>query len=134
MATCGPSADPCYDRQTVAVAVLLDVMTPADSGSGRFFFAPVSARARATCSPEPRLAGPSHQHRGVHPNGTRHREVVQREKGFGFISPDGGDADVFVHHSQIQTNGYRSLDENQRVEFNVTQGPKGPQAEAVRPL
>ncbi len=56
------------------------------------------------------------------------------EKGFGFISPDGGDPDVFVHHSQIQSDGYRSLDENQRVEFQVTQGPKGPQAEAVRPI
>ena len=56
------------------------------------------------------------------------------EKGFGFISPDGGDPDVFVHHSQIQIDGYRSLDENQRVEFQVTQGPKGPQAEAVRPV
>jgi CspA family cold shock protein len=56
------------------------------------------------------------------------------EKGFGFISPDGGDPDVFVHHSQIQVNGYRSLDENQRVEFTVTQGPKGPQAEGVRPV
>jgi cold shock protein len=54
------------------------------------------------------------------------------EKGFGFISPDGGDSDVFVHHSQIQADGYRSLDEGQRVEFNVTQGPKGPQAESVR--
>ncbi|MGH8891571.1 MAG: cold-shock protein [Acidothermaceae bacterium] len=56
------------------------------------------------------------------------------EKGFGFISPDGGDPDVFVHHSQIQIDGYRSLDENQRVEFEVTQGAKGPQAESVRPL
>ena len=56
------------------------------------------------------------------------------EKGFGFISPDGGDPDVFVHHSQIQIDGYLSLDENQRVEFQVTQGPKGPQAEAVRPV
>jgi CspA family cold shock protein len=56
------------------------------------------------------------------------------EKGFGFISPDGGDPDVFVHHSQIQSSGYRSLDENQRVEFEVTQGQKGPQAEQVRPL
>ena len=57
------------------------------------------------------------------------------EKGFGFISPDGGDADVFVHHSQIQTNGYRSLDENQRVEFEVTQGPKpeGPAGGAGSP-
>jgi cold shock protein len=56
------------------------------------------------------------------------------EKGFGFISVDGGGPDVFVHFSAIQTSGYRTLDENQRVEFEVTQGQKGPQAENVRPL
>jgi CspA family cold shock protein len=56
------------------------------------------------------------------------------EKGFGFISQDGGGADVFVHYSAIESSGYRSLDENQRVEFNVTQGQKGPQAEQVRPI
>ena len=56
------------------------------------------------------------------------------EKGFGFISVDGGGPDVFVHFSAIQTSGYRSLDENQRVEFDVTQGQKGPQAENVRPV
>jgi CspA family cold shock protein len=56
------------------------------------------------------------------------------EKGFGFIAPDDGSADVFVHYSAIETNGYRSLDENQKVEFTVTQGPKGPQAAQVRPL
>jgi len=54
------------------------------------------------------------------------------EKGFGFIAPDGGGPDVFVHHSAIDGTGYRSLDENQRVEFDVSQGQKGPQAERVR--
>ena len=54
------------------------------------------------------------------------------EKGFGFIAVDGGGADVFVHYSAIQSDGYRSLDEGQRVEFEVVQGAKGPQADAVR--
>jgi CspA family cold shock protein len=56
------------------------------------------------------------------------------EKGFGFISIDGGGADVFVHFSAIDGSGYRTLEENQRVEFEVTQGPKGPQADKVRPI
>lgn len=56
------------------------------------------------------------------------------EKGYGFIAQDGGGADVFVHYSAIESNGYRTLDEAQRVEFEITQGPKGPQAEKVRPL
>ena len=56
------------------------------------------------------------------------------EKGFGFIEQEGGGDDVFVHFSAIQSQGYKSLDEDQRVEFEVTQGPKGPQAENVRPL
>ena len=56
------------------------------------------------------------------------------EKGFGFIAPDDGSADVFVHYSEIQSKGFRSLEENQKVEFEVGQGKKGPQAQQVRPL
>lgn len=56
------------------------------------------------------------------------------EKGFGFIAPDDGSPDVFAHYSAIASSGYRSLEENQKVEFDVTQGPKGPQAENIRPL
>ena len=55
------------------------------------------------------------------------------EKGYGFISQAGG-TDVFVHHSAIQMNGYRSLEEGQQVEFEVQEGPKGLQAANVRPV
>jgi CspA family cold shock protein len=56
------------------------------------------------------------------------------DKGYGFITPDDGTPDVFVHHSAIEAGGYRSLEDNQRVEYTVTQGDKGPRAEQVRPI
>lgn len=56
------------------------------------------------------------------------------EKGFGFIAPEDGSPDVFAHYSAIASSGYKSLDENQKVEFDLAQGPKGPQAENIRPL
>jgi len=56
------------------------------------------------------------------------------DKGYGFIAPDDGTPDVFVHHSVIQADGYRSLEENQRVEYTASRGAKGPQADEVRPV
>ncbi len=53
-------------------------------------------------------------------------------KGFGFITPDAGGKDLFAHHSEIQMDGYKSLKENQRVEFEVREGPKGPAASSIR--
>ena len=71
----------------------------------------------------------------------RRRKVTQGtvkwfngEKGFGFITPDGGGPDLFVHFSAIVGSGYRNLEESQRVKFEITQGKRGPEAGEVRAL
>ncbi|MBT2547198.1 cold-shock protein [Arthrobacter sp. ISL-65] len=56
------------------------------------------------------------------------------EKGFGFIAPDDGSGDVFAHYSAIASSGYCSLEENQKVQYDVVQGQKGPQADNIRPF
>jgi CspA family cold shock protein len=56
------------------------------------------------------------------------------EKGFGFITPDEGGTDMFVHHSEVQVSGYASLDEGQKVQYEVGEGQKGPCAKNVIPL
>lgn len=55
-------------------------------------------------------------------------------KGYGFITPDDGSKDLFVHHSEILTEGFRTLKEGQEVEYTAGEGPKGPQATQVNPL
>jgi len=55
-------------------------------------------------------------------------------KGFGFITPDDGSKDLFAHHSSIQMSGFKSLKENQAVQFDVVNGPKGPAASNIKPV
>ena len=55
-------------------------------------------------------------------------------KGFGFITPDDGSKDLFAHHSSIQMTGFKSLKENQQVQFDVVNGPKGPAAANIKPI
>ena len=80
----------------------------------------------------PRVAGGHHNPLGADYMAQGTVKWFNGEKGFGFIAVDGGGADVFVHYSAIDAGGYRSLDEGQRVEFEIEQGNKGPQATSVR--
>jgi len=74
------------------------------------------------------------QGKELHPMAQGTVKWFNAEKGFGFIAQDGGGPDVFVHYTAIESSGYRSLEEAQRVEFEVTEGPKGPQADQVRAI
>src|SRR5581483_1830781 len=86
--------------------------------------------------------GPVHRKRCTAPEKERKDQEMPQgtvkwfnaEKGFCFIAPEDGSADVFVHYTEIQGSGFRTLEENQRVEFEVGQSPKGPQATGVRSI
>jgi cold shock protein len=61
-------------------------------------------------------------------------KFFNNDRGFGFITPSTGEKDVFVHFSNITGEGHKSLEDGQKVEFDVAQGPKGPEAQNVRPV
>ena len=80
------------------------------------------------------LSGKNSFTEGQHPVASGTVKWFNSEKGFGFIEQDGGGPDVFAHYSNIAAQGYRELNEGQKVQFDITQGQKGPQAENIRPL
>src|SRR3954452_18454303 len=79
------------------------------------------------------MAGPRKQARGIGSMATGTVKWFNAEKGYGFIQREGG-SDLFVHYTAIEGSGYRSLEEGQNVEFEVTQGPKGDQAQNVKAI
>lgn len=81
---------------------------------------------------ERRCTAPRRKERSRNATGTV--KWFNAEKGFGFIAPEDGSADVFVHYTEIQGTGFRTLEENQKVEFEIGHSPKGPQATGVRSL
>jgi len=123
----------------VAVVPTWDDAVAALTAAGRRAPAPATC-VRTHHRPRPSWRGTRSCARG---SGPRTREDIMTtgtvkwfnaEKGFGFIAPAEGGPDVFAHYSAIASSGYRSLEENQQVEFDVTEGPKGPQAANIRPL
>ncbi len=79
-----------------------------------------------------RTSGPKRKRKNTMATGTV--KWFNSEKGYGFIAPDDGSADLFAHFSAIQGNGFKELQEAQKVEFDAEQGPKGMQAANIRPL
>jgi CspA family cold shock protein len=93
-----------------------------------------SSSRRVTPGPKGSNVRPGRRRKEGSPVTTGTVKWFSSEKGYGFITPEDGSAEVFVHFSAIQGEGYRNLEEGQRVEYEVTQGQKGPQAANVRPV
>jgi cold shock protein len=124
----------CYRRLSYSLHFSNVHKRPRDVDSGRFSFASKDF-ARAARPRDQRWHGVDRgSAKGQFEMAQGTVKWFNAEKGFGFIEQDGGGADVFVHHSAIAAEGYRTLNEAQRVEFDVTQGQKGPQADNVRPV
>src|SRR4051812_39594194 len=110
----------CVERVTAGSARVVGVFSSSYVGSAQPRPSP--------CRPDPF----SVWEKKAMPQGTV--KWFNAEKGFGFIATDDNGPDVFVHYSAIQSNGFRTLEENQRVSFEASQGAKGPQADSVTPL
>ena len=102
-----------------------------DAGEG--IAVPASAPKTCRHHPHPSPTAVFRQIDQENSHGTRHRQLVQPQKGFGFITPDGGGPDVFVHYSEIQAGGYRPLDENQRSATPSPKATKAPRPPASPP-
>jgi len=99
-------------------------------GSGLFcFHRQVKVSSRGTEIPRPESTGKNREYGSMRTTGTV--KWFNDDKGFGFITPEDGSKDCFVHHSAIQGDGFKSLSEGERVTFDVVQGQKGPAAENV---
>jgi cold shock CspA family protein len=125
---------------TATLAEARDALDAADALVSATSTPPASAHSRiARKAPRrhrhgygDRTRGPKHRRNDVMATGTV--KWFNSDKGFGFIAPDDGSADLFAHFSAIAGNGYRSLEENQKVEFDAERGPKGMQAANIQVL
>jgi cold shock CspA family protein len=116
------------DLASAAVAASITRTAPAPAGPPGHI-RPLRTRRRGTPG---RTRGPKSKRNDTMATGTV--KWFNSEKGFGFIAPDDGGADLFAHYTAITTSGYKELNENQKVEYDAEQGPKGMQAANIRPL